>query len=107
MRYAGTTILGAVCFAASIAAAFYTTASDAMVSPKLMYGNWEQRILQGYVRSSYANPQFVQESCATPLRTLDSEFAGAGCLGVQYSGNCRLRAGFHLYRATFCRGHVS
>ncbi len=67
------TLLGALSLLASIVAAFYTTASDAMVSPKLMFGSWEHRVLQGRVRTSYANPLFVQANCPTPLRQMDPQ----------------------------------
>ncbi|KAJ9141757.1 MCM2/3/5 family protein [Pleurostoma richardsiae] len=92
LHYAAVTFLGATTLIATVVATFYTTASDAMVSPKLKFSDWQHRLLQGYVVSSYANPFFVRDSCATPL-SMDPEnpnfdsFAGYSCLDVQYSGN--------------------
>ncbi|ROT41130.1 hypothetical protein SODALDRAFT_291665 [Sodiomyces alkalinus F11] len=86
---AGLTFLGAVSLTATLAAMFYTTASEAMVTPKLKYGGWERKLLEGRVRSSYANPNFVNEACLSPLRQLDPMgelTAGGSCLDVQFSG---------------------
>ena len=90
LPYAGLTLLGILSLVASIASSFYTTASAAMVSPKLKYGNWENTQLQGVVRSSYANPFFVRDTCPTPLSDQDTGNAGYSCLDVQYAGECEL-----------------
>lgn len=90
---AGLTFLGAVSLTATVAAMFYTTASEAMVTPKLKYGGWERKLLEGRVRSSYANPIFVNEICLSPLRqfdAMDEWTAGGSCLDVDYSGQCTL-----------------
>ncbi|KAH6690316.1 hypothetical protein F5X68DRAFT_229650 [Plectosphaerella plurivora] len=84
--YAGLTFLGVISLIATVAATFYTTASEAMVSPKIKFGNWEGRTLQGLVKYTYANPAAVSEACATPLRAMDEVEAGGACLNVQYSG---------------------
>ncbi|GKT50920.1 uncharacterized protein ColSpa_11101 [Colletotrichum spaethianum] len=89
LPYAGMTLLGMVSLIATIASTFYTTASDAMVAPKLKYGGWESRMLSGYILASYANPPFARESCQTPLRDNDPagvDTAGRACLEVQYAG---------------------
>ncbi|KAH9906695.1 hypothetical protein F4778DRAFT_722958 [Xylariomycetidae sp. FL2044] len=81
------TLLGALTLTATIIALFYTTASDAMVSPKLKFGSWESRDLQGLVKASYANPLYVREACTTPIDgNLDPLEAAPSCLNVQYSG---------------------
>ncbi len=90
LPYAAVTVLGVICLVATVAATFYTTASDAMVSPKLKYGVWEQKVLSGYVMASYANPYFVKANCPTPLTGTDYINSGESCLDVQYSGNCKL-----------------
>ncbi|KZL68008.1 MCM2/3/5 family protein [Colletotrichum tofieldiae] len=89
LPYAGTTLLGMLSLIATVASTFYTTASDAMVAPKLKYGSWESKTLSGYVLASYANPPFARESCQTPLRDDDPagvDTAGRACLEVQYAG---------------------
>ncbi|KAF4928960.1 hypothetical protein CGCVW01_v001698 [Colletotrichum viniferum] len=89
LPYAAVTFLGAISLIATIASTFYTTASDVMVSPKLRYGGWESKALNGYVLSSYANTFATQDSCPTPLRKEDPngpEFAARSCLDIQYAG---------------------
>ncbi|KAK7409330.1 hypothetical protein QQX98_008509 [Neonectria punicea] len=80
------TLLGALSLTATFAASFYTTASDAMVSPKLKSGHWESKELSGYVRASYANTQYVAADCAYLFDLEDDQFASESCLNVQFSG---------------------
>ncbi|XDG03947.1 hypothetical protein ABKA04_003562 [Annulohypoxylon sp. FPYF3050] len=85
--FAATTILGALSLVATICTMFYTTASDAMVSPKLKFGAWESRSLEGLVKASYANPYYVQKACSTPIdQNMDINNSAPSCLDVQYSG---------------------
>lgn len=85
--YAAVTLLGVLTLSATICSMFYTTASDAMVSPKLKYGDWESRELDGLVRASYANPFYIKTACTTPIdKTMDPYNSAPSCLDVQYSG---------------------
>ncbi|KAH6655455.1 hypothetical protein BKA67DRAFT_690250 [Truncatella angustata] len=85
--YAGGTFLGFLTLLATISGIFYTTASDAMVTPKLIFGNWEHQELQGLVRASYGNPYFVRDTCTTPInKTIDEWNSAPSCLDVYYSG---------------------
>ncbi|OLN81137.1 hypothetical protein CCHL11_09535 [Colletotrichum chlorophyti] len=89
LPYAGITTLGILSLVATVASAFYTTASDALVTPKLKFGGWESKTLSGYVVASYANPPFSRETCPTPLRNDDPagpDTAGRACLEVSYAG---------------------
>lgn len=86
-------MLGGITLTATVVSTFYTTASDALVSPKLKFSDWEHRVMQSYIQASYADPYFVLDSCLTPLSVnKDSTFydadAGSSCLDVQYSGDC-------------------
>lgn len=84
---AATTLLGVLTLSATLCSMFYTTASDAMVSPKLKYGDWESRDLDGLVRATYANPYYIQKACTTPIDTImDPNNSAPSCLDVQYSG---------------------
>lgn len=56
VKLAGSTILGALSLLISICIMFFTTASDALVSPHLKYGHWENEIMYSFVKSSFANP---------------------------------------------------
>lgn len=85
--YTGGTVLGVLTLVATLGGIFYTTASDAMVTPKLIFGDWEDRQMRGLVKASYANPYYVLDSCATPINTTMDEWnAGPSCLDVYYSG---------------------
>ncbi|KAI1459186.1 hypothetical protein F4805DRAFT_88741 [Annulohypoxylon moriforme] len=85
--FATTTVLGALSLIATICTMFYTTASDAMVSPKLKFGAWESRSIAGLVKASYANPYYVQKACSTPIDLqMDPNNSAPSCLDVQYSG---------------------
>ncbi|KAI3325922.1 hypothetical protein HD806DRAFT_488657 [Xylariaceae sp. AK1471] len=86
LPYAGTTVLGALTLTATICALFYTTASDAMVSPKLKRQGWMVRDMQGLVKVSYANPYYVSDNCQTPLFDADPDHAKTACLDVLFSG---------------------
>ncbi|KAI1500824.1 hypothetical protein F5X99DRAFT_385095 [Biscogniauxia marginata] len=82
-----TTPLGALSLTATLCGLLYTTASDAIVSPKLMFGEWKSQELQGLVQGSYANPYFIKETCATPVDVrMDNQSSAASCLDVQFSG---------------------
>lgn len=85
--YAAGTLLGTLTLLATLSGIFYTTASDAMVTPKLIFGQWEYQELRGLVRTSYSNPFFVQDMCATPInKTIDKVNSAPSCLDVYYSG---------------------
>ncbi|OAA79859.1 hypothetical protein LEL_03345 [Akanthomyces lecanii RCEF 1005] len=87
LRFAGFSILGILSLLATLVAAFYTTASDAMVAPKLKYGHWEHKPMSGYVRSSYANSDYVKLLCPD---ILEPEVGGndntIACTAVIISG---------------------
>ncbi|KAI0878153.1 hypothetical protein GGS24DRAFT_509190 [Hypoxylon argillaceum] len=84
--HAATTILGALTLIAAICSLFYTTASDAMVSPKLTYQDWVMRDLQGLVHASYSNPEYVKGACQTPLGDIDANNSAESCVNVLFSG---------------------
>ncbi|KAI5458884.1 hypothetical protein BGZ63DRAFT_361032 [Mariannaea sp. PMI_226] len=82
----GLTLLGALSLTATFAAAFYTTASDAMVAPKLKFGKWEQRELSGYVRASYASVEYTRSTCPHMISLKQDQFAEESCVNIMYSG---------------------
>jgi hypothetical protein len=87
VQHAGLTILGVITLTAAAVATFYTTASDALVSPHLKYGKWENKIMEGLVQASYANPTFIEANCQTPISTtLDPNNAGTTCLSIEHAG---------------------
>lgn len=88
LRFAGLTFLGIISLAATVVALLYTTASDALVSPKLQFGTWDNRLMQGFVKTSYANPNFVASQCETPITSSVDPDSGFTCLAIEHAGNC-------------------
>ena len=87
IQHAGLSSLGAITLTAAFVATFYTTASDALVSPHLKYGKWENKIMWGLVQASYANPYYIEDNCQTPITTtLDPHYAATTCLSIEHAG---------------------
>ncbi|RDW84840.1 hypothetical protein BP6252_02430 [Coleophoma cylindrospora] len=87
LQHVGVTMLGGITLLAALIAMFYTTASDALVSPHLKFGKWEYREMSGWVETSYANPYFIKDNCQTPVTTLmDPDNAGLTCLAIEHAG---------------------
>lgn len=89
LRYVGWTILGILSFVAAIGAMLYTTASDALVSPKLKFGNWEDITMQGLVQTSYGNPIFIRTNCQTPITADEDSDAALTCLAIENAGQSK------------------
>ncbi|KAI0201973.1 hypothetical protein F4808DRAFT_459357 [Astrocystis sublimbata] len=90
---AATTFLGMLTLSAAICSLLYTTASDAMVSPKLARQGWVMRDLNARVKTSYANLPYIEKACKNPLRGYHDPFPYNGtlvypdsCLAVLLSG---------------------
>jgi hypothetical protein len=85
IQYAGLTFLGAMALTATFAATFYTTASEAMVAPKLKMGEWTERDLTGSIMSQYANINYVVNTCPSVSPEEDGE-AGRSCTAIGWAG---------------------
>lgn len=87
-RYAVTTLLGISALIAAGATAFYTTAAESLVSPKLKFGRNETITMVGEVSASYANVDYLKQTCATPITPdLDPVNYGITCLQIDLAGN--------------------
>lgn len=87
IQHAGLTILGCITLTAAFVATFYTTASDALVSPHLKYGKWENKMMWGLVQASYANTFYIEDNCQTPITTsMDPVNAATTCLSLEHAG---------------------
>jgi len=65
----------------------YTTASDAIVAPKLKLGETESRLMYGSVASSFGNTKFIEDNCNTPIAAnTDPNNSGITCIEIQHSG---------------------
>lgn len=66
---------------------FYTTASDALVAPQLKMGDLENRLLHGQVATQFANEDYIQNKCQTPIpEQTDPDYAGSTCIAIEHSG---------------------
>lgn len=71
---------------------FYTTASDALVAPKLKMGPLERRVLYGKVAASFANEPYVQQKCQTPIPVQsDLEYGGSTCIAIEHAGQAYVK----------------
>ena len=86
-KYVITTVLGVGALIAAVAAAFYTTACESLVSPKLKFGINETLSMFGQVSTSYANAAWLAQNCETPISTEVDPDSGLTCLSVAYAGN--------------------
>lgn len=89
VRYSALSFLGGITLLAAFAAVFYTTAAEALVSPKLKYGPLHTSTLQGMVAMSFANAPYLENNCQTPVaRTTlaPSDVEGNACLQVEHAG---------------------
>ena len=86
LRYAGLSILGVITLTAALVATFYTTASDALVSPNLKFGGLESREMVGMVKMNYADSTEVAADCQTPIPMESDSDKGVTCLQLQHAG---------------------
>ncbi|KAL8668020.1 MAG: hypothetical protein Q9168_007108 [Polycauliona sp. 1 TL-2023] len=87
VRYAALTFLGLVSLLCAVTAMFYTTASDALVAPKLKLGHLEQRMLYGKVASDFASNPYIQSQCKTPISVdVDPLYSGSTCVAIEHNG---------------------
>lgn len=87
VRYAAVTYLGAIALVAAVMAMLYTTASDALVAPRLKFGRAEHRLMYGKVATSFANTYTIMDRCTTPISKLnDPEASGQTCVALEHSG---------------------
>ncbi|MCJ1425910.1 hypothetical protein MMC29_003811 [Sticta canariensis] len=88
VRYAAFSFLGVISLFAALMAMLYTTASDALVAPKLKYGDMESRQLYGKVATSFANPNYIKSHCKTPItKAMDDDLDRENtCAEIEYAG---------------------
>ncbi|KLU88931.1 hypothetical protein MAPG_07912 [Magnaporthiopsis poae ATCC 64411] len=77
VNYTTRTLLGLLTVLAAINTTLYTTASDAMVSPKLSFSAWSQRTLDGNIQATYGDINYIRErfyqmKCLYPFESLMS-----------------------------------
>jgi hypothetical protein len=77
---------------------FYTTASDALVSPHLRFGRWENMVMEGLVKTVYANPSYMKQNCQTPITSAIDDLGvyEITFLDIENAGQCKLHTLFHI-----------
>lgn len=86
MKHTALSFLGVITLLAALVSMFYTTASDALVSPHLRFGNWDNRIMEGLVKTQYASSTYIGSNCQTPITTKMDPNAGSTCIDVENAG---------------------
>ncbi|KUJ11412.1 uncharacterized protein LY89DRAFT_225149 [Mollisia scopiformis] len=88
LQHAGLTFLGVISLTAALVSMFYTTASDAIVSPQLRFDKTKNTVMYGLVQASYANPIYIEGNCKTPIsKDVDPDGnAGLTCLAYENAG---------------------
>ncbi|KAL4925230.1 uncharacterized protein BDV17DRAFT_187771 [Aspergillus undulatus] len=95
LRYSGWTILGAITLTATLVAMLYTTAAEALVTPKLKWSDVNDRVLVGNVYASFANTKYLTDNCETPIALQDDvEYRNNTCLNMQHAGQA-----YHNYQS--------
>ncbi|KAJ5107542.1 hypothetical protein N7456_004217 [Penicillium angulare] len=94
LRYSALTFLGLMALTSSIVAMLYTTAAEALVSPKLIMGPSEKTTLWGKVHASFGNPDYLAYNCQTPIpESMDLTARNDTCLQIEHAGTA-----YHNYQ---------
>ncbi|EPS32178.1 hypothetical protein PDE_07138 [Penicillium oxalicum 114-2] len=87
LRYSALTFLGAIALVATFVAMMYTTAAEALVSPKLILGSISDVTLSGKVQTSFANPFYLALRCQSLIpRSMDEISYNETCLQILHAG---------------------
>ena len=116
VQVAALTFLGAVSLTTALMAMMYTTAAQALgmfrfypgpcpltdnyaVTPMLKLDNWENGLMYGVVKTTFANPVYIASSCKTPIQVLQwddnysESLVGSSCLQIDHAAQ-----GYHNYQ---------
>ncbi|CAG8959610.1 hypothetical protein HYFRA_00001512 [Hymenoscyphus fraxineus] len=88
VQHAGLSVLGAITIVSALVAMFYTTASDALVSPHLKFGKIHKIEMLGQVQASYAHVTYMEDRCQTPIGAELDTAIGGSCNQIVYAGQC-------------------
>ncbi|KAJ5637588.1 hypothetical protein N7490_007467 [Penicillium lividum] len=93
LRYSALTFLGLIALVASLVAMLYTTAAEALVSPKLTLGPLQNTILWGKVAAAFGNNVYLGENCQTPIPVAMDWARNTTCLQIEHVGQA-----YHNYQ---------
>ncbi|PWY61882.1 hypothetical protein BO83DRAFT_373388 [Aspergillus eucalypticola CBS 122712] len=87
LRYLGWTALGTLTLTVALSAMLYTTAAEALVSPNLVMGPVQYRLLQGNVSTQYADPKYLENKCQSPMTSaIDPGHFNTTCFNMEMAG---------------------
>ncbi|EZF29758.1 hypothetical protein TMEN_8394 [Trichophyton mentagrophytes] len=93
VKHSALTLLGIIAMTTTFVAMFYTTAAEALVSPRLTAGIPETRELTGEVNTKFANSTYLFSNCQSPVPlAVDPVNRGSTCMQIAFSGRS-----FHNY----------
>ncbi|KAJ4317725.1 hypothetical protein N0V94_004798 [Neodidymelliopsis sp. IMI 364377] len=84
-KYAGLSILGMLSLLSAVLATLYAPAATALVQPMLKNGYLETKLMTGNVKTDFANVNYVQKMCQTPIYN-DKENQFTTCLQIEHAG---------------------
>jgi len=99
VRYAALSFLGVLSLVVAAFAMIYSTASTALVTPQLKFGDWDNRVMSGLVKASFANINHLRATCRNPIQISNDassnyslNLVGNTCLEIDHAAQ-----GFHNY----------
>ncbi|KAF2433105.1 hypothetical protein EJ08DRAFT_584201 [Tothia fuscella] len=99
VQFAALTFLGMLSLTVAVFAMLYSTAASALVAPSLKFGGWNNRVMSGFVKASFANIVYLQNTCPTPIQKVQWDpdrlpnMVGNTCLQIDHAAQ-----GFHNYQ---------
>lgn len=96
VKYAGVSVLGILALISAIMATLYTSAATALVQPQLKFSGWEKTVLQSEVWTSFANTDWIQQKCKTPIPSIvddDEGDVGNTCISIEHASQA-----YHNYQ---------
>ncbi|EMC94089.1 hypothetical protein BAUCODRAFT_74704 [Baudoinia panamericana UAMH 10762] len=85
-RFAGFSFLGVGSLLAALCVVLYTQAATALVQPQLQWDNAQLQIMQGLVRTQFANSSYINEYCETPISSsYDPDEAASTCIQIYHA----------------------
>jgi hypothetical protein len=111
VQFAALTILGMLSLTVALLAMLYSTAAVALVAPQLKFGDWHPKLMYGLVKTSFANPIYLADTCMTPIQksTWDPDYSpnavGQNCLQLDHvaQGSSNITTRSKLLVFTFSR----
>lgn len=85
--HAGMSLLGGITILATLSALFYTSACNSLITPQILWTSWkEDQTISTFVRSSYANIDYIKSSCPSIDSAVNDKEYGASCIIMRVNG---------------------